>query len=106
MRGPFPLDSSRVDILVIPGRPGIYGISNTSDVPTYLARADTDLNTALKHWIDKYRFFWFEYALSPKEAYFLECKAFHQNSKRKLENEFHPGPPEDSKLKCPVCGVT
>jgi hypothetical protein len=106
MRGPFPLNSSRVDILVIPGRPGVYGISNTSDSPTYIARAETDLNIALKRWAEKYKFFWFEYALSPKEAYLLECEAFHKNSKKRLENKLHPGPPENIKLKCPVCGVT
>jgi hypothetical protein len=106
MRGPFPLNSSRVDILVIPGRQGVYGISKTSDSPTYIARADTDLSVALKRWIEKYKFFWFEYALSPKEAYFLECEAFHKNTKKRLENELHPGPPENIKLKCPVCGVT
>jgi len=107
MRGPFPLDSSRIDLLVIPERPGVYGVSNTPESPTYIARSDADLSIALKHWINKYKFFWFDYALSPKEAYVLECKAFHkQNTKSKLENKLHPGPPENIKLKCPVCGIT
>ncbi|MEO0094259.1 MAG: hypothetical protein ABIK67_08415 [candidate division WOR-3 bacterium] len=104
MRGPFALEVSRIDILIVPNRPGVYGISNTPNRPTYVARSDTDLNLALKRWVGKYKYFWFEYALSPKEAYLLECQAFHKNADKGLENELHPGPPENIKLKCPVCG--
>lgn len=105
MRGPFPLNSSRVDILVIPGRPGVYEVSNTADSPVYLARSDSDLSLALRRWVGKYKFFWFEYAISPKDAYLMECEAFHKCLKAHLENNLHPGPPDDTKLKCPVCGV-
>lgn len=104
MRGPFTLEASRIDILIIPNRPGVYGISNTSSAPTYVARSDTDLSTALKRWIGKYKFFWFEYALSPKDAYLQECEVFHKDSKKQLENRLHPDPPERIKIKCPFCG--
>ena len=104
MRGPFPLNSSRVDILVNPGRPGVYEVSNTVDAPGYLARSDSDLSLALRRFVGKYKFFWFEYAISPKDAYIMECVAFHKCSKAKLENNLHPGPPDNEKLKCPVCG--
>ncbi len=104
MRGPFPLDASRIDLLIIPDRPGVYGISNGSTFPTYIARSDNNLNISLKHWIGKYKFFWYEYAISPKDAYILECQTFHkQKSKSNLENNFHPEPPDRSNLKCPLC---
>lgn len=105
VRGPFPLEASRIDILVIPKCPGVYGISNTANKPTYIARSDADLNTALKRWIGKYKFFWFCYAISPKEAYLLECKAYHRHLNSKLENEIHPEAPENIKLACPICGT-
>lgn len=104
MRGPFPLDASRIDLLIIPDRPGVYGISNTSIGPTYIARSDYNLNVSLKHWIGKYKFFWYEYALSPKDAYVLECQTFHKHKiKSNLENNFHPEPPDRTNLKCPLC---
>ncbi len=106
MRGPFPLDASRIDLLIIPDHAGIYGVSNTSTCPSYIARSDSNLNVALKHWIGKYKFFWYEYAMTPKDAYVLECQTFHkQKEKNNLENNFHPEPPERTDLKCPLCGV-
>ena len=105
MRGPFSLDASRIDLLIIPNRPGVYGVSSTTICPAYIARSDSDLNIALKHWIGKYKFFWFEYAISSKDAYVIECETFHkQKDKNKLENNFHPEPQERTGLKCPICG--
>ncbi|MDH5185983.1 MAG: hypothetical protein OEW70_02830 [candidate division WOR-3 bacterium] len=100
------MDASRIDLLIIKGRPGVYGIANTRDSIGYLGRSDFDLNTALKHWIGKYKFFWFEYAISQKDAFIQECTAFHRQIEKRniLENVIHPGPPDKVKLKCPVCG--
>jgi hypothetical protein len=105
MRGPYPLNSTRVDLLIIPGRPGIYEVANATDSPVYLARSESDLSLALRRWVGKYKFFWFEYAVSPKDAYIIECETFHKCLKARLENNLHPGPPDNTNLKCPVCGV-
>jgi len=68
MRGPFPLDESRVDLLVINGKAGVFGVSGNRKTIDYVGRADFDLKKTLLPYIGKYRFFWFEYAISQDDA--------------------------------------
>lgn len=68
MRGPFPLDESRIDLLIIKGKPGVFGVSNYRNKIAYVGRSDFDLKTTLKHYIGKYQFFWFEHAISQDDA--------------------------------------
>jgi len=68
MRGPFPLDKSRIDLLIIKGKPGVFGVSNNQKSIEYLGRSDFDLKATLSHYIGKYKLFWFEYAISQDDA--------------------------------------
>lgn len=104
MRGPFPLTDLRIDLLVNPNIPGIFALSNDSQKISFLGRADYDLRGTLKKWVSDYKFFWYEYAISPQDAFFQECRLFHKD-KDNLENKYHPEKPESTKLKCPICGT-
>ena len=68
MRGPFPLDESRIALFIIGGKSGVFGVSNNRKTIDYVGRADFDLKKTLKPYIGKYRFFWFEYAISQNDA--------------------------------------
>ena len=68
--------------------------------------ADEDLNNRLKAWVgSKYKFFKFDYATSPKNAFEKECELWHDygGPQGKLDNERHPQRPNGTDWKCPRC---
>lgn len=73
----------------------------------YVGRSDTDLQKRLLDHVNEphYKSFKFSYADSPEEAYYKECKQYHEYEKSgKLRNEKHPDCPDGmGHLRCPVC---
>ena len=72
-------------------------------VVEYYGRSDTDLNSEIKKWIDRYERFKFFYATSPKSAFLKECKNYHAFDKNKIDNKTHPEKPENTDYECPYC---
>lgn len=106
MRGPYLLRPLQVDILVPATIGGIYCLGEKKNKVAVVARSDRNLRDAIKaHW-NEYEFFWYEPALSLREAYISECYAFHRYAASgTLERTEHPKPPDKIDIKCPVCGV-
>lgn len=107
LRGPFPLTRDGVDAAVTFAMPGTYALGHINQhdqfVVEYAGRADDDVNARLKdHVPEPYQKFKFEYYASAKEAYFKECRIYHDFRPR--DNKIHPAAPKGSYLSCPVCG--
>ena len=105
MRGPYLLRPLQVDLSVPVKVGGVYCLAKAGGEMCYVGRADRDLREKLKtHW-PEYQHFWYETALSAREAYAGECRAYH----KLLGNGHagageHPKPPDKVDVKCPVCG--
>ncbi len=106
MRGPYLLRPLQVDISVPERVGGIYCLAKNPRQIAVVARVERNLKDAIKaHW-KEYEFFWYEPALSPKEAYVNQCYIFHRCLEQgTLEIKDHPHPPEKVETKCPICGV-
>ncbi|MEO0073352.1 MAG: hypothetical protein ABIK43_01655 [candidate division WOR-3 bacterium] len=105
MRGPYLLRPLQVDISV-PGRVGgVYCLAKNPRRVEVVARTESNLREAIKsHW-NKYEFFWYEPAVSPRDAYVNQCYVYHRYAdKGELTDVSHPQPPEKTDVKCPVCG--
>jgi hypothetical protein len=111
---PF-LNNDKIDEQVEKNKLGVYGLDRGSEKDPfkvyYVGRADSCLNTRLKKHVGEkygnstYKWFKYEYANSVKEAYEKECQCYHHfGGKDKLDNDVHPKKPENTNLKCPVCG--
>jgi len=107
MEGPYPLDMPTIDEKVSKLSPGNYALGRKNDNGTflisYIARADTDLNSELKAWIEKTDkpLFKFRYALSARDAFGIECENYHDFVRDKKGD--HPRRPEGTNWKCPRC---
>jgi hypothetical protein len=103
LQGPYPL-SQAGDVYVKSG-PGVYALSRDRERITFMGRSDTDLHLRIRQspeQADGYRYFWFEDAESPKDAYLKECAYFHEY--RPPDNLNHPAVPAGTDWKCPVKG--
>jgi len=102
------LTRENVDASVTRISAGVYLLDRTS-TPTgafnndYVGRSDTDLNARLKTWVGRYNWFKFEYCTSPKAAFDLECKLYHDYMPR--DNAIHPDRPTNSGWKCLRCRI-
>jgi hypothetical protein len=73
-------------------------------VVEYVGRSDKDLRKRLKeHKEEGYRNFKFSYAKNAEEAYYKECRNYHDFGEDKiLDNQYHPDKPnEQNNLRCP-----
>lgn len=106
MRGPYLLRPLQVDISVPDRVGGVYCLAKKPKQIVFVARAERNLREAIKsHW-KEYEFFWYEPALSPREAYINQCYIYHRYAEcGTLEQHEHPKPPDKIEVKCPVCGV-
>ncbi len=95
-----------VGIVVTRDFPGTYVLSRDGTHADYIGRSDSNLKERLlKHKNNGYyRYVWFDYAVSPKEAYEVECEWYHRYGP--LNNVFHPGVPGSSHLICPICSFS
>ncbi len=103
---PSPFEREIVN-LVVPRRPGVYVFyrGEWPGIPAYVGRSDTDLRSrilasAAHHW--GIRWFSFQDAPSPLEAFDLECGYYH--TLRPTDNLMHPDAPAGTDIACPVCG--
>ncbi len=105
MRGPYLLRPLQVDISVPDKIGGVYCLSKNSRKIEIVARAERNLRDAIKaHW-KEYEFFWYEPALTPREAYLNQCYIYHRFCENGNGAHEHPKPPEKVEIKCPVCGA-
>lgn len=104
------LTNEKIDSLVTQTKPGVYALDKTTGAGfqvSYVGRADIDLNRRLKDWVGKYKYFKFEYATSPKDAFEKECELWHDfgGPQGKLDNDKHPERPDETNWKCPKCDI-
>jgi len=103
------LTNENIDKVVTKTSPGVYVLDRTTGggfQVNYVGRAEKDLNARLKDWVGtKYKYFKFEYATSPKNAFEKECEIWHDYGglEGKLDNEKHPERPDGTDWKCPKC---
>jgi len=103
MKGPYPL--SEVYDYVKKTWPGAYILSRDGEVAHYVGRSDKDVASRIKDsagTAGDYQYFWFEYASSPMQAYYLECEWYHKYLPP--DNTNHPGAPPGTYWLCPVPG--
>ena len=103
MRGPYSL--SEVDDYVKNNSPGAYILSSDGKVAHYVGRSDSDLASRISNSARErtdYKFFWFEYATSPMQAFYLECEWYHKYMP--TDNINHPSVPPGTYWRCPVTG--
>jgi len=107
MNGPFTLNSATIDLRAERTAPGTYKASNSKTAVKYVGRSDVDVNARLKDHVGVYRYFWYEYATSPRAAFQKECTLWHHHggAQGRLDNINHPARPAGSGWKCPVCSI-
>ena len=112
MKGPYKLTAEKIDEVVTRKSPGNYALGKMVKISfavSYVGRSDDDLNSQLKYWAgktDKYEYFSFSYATSPKDAFEKECKNYHDfGGSERLDNNQHPQRSEGKDWRCPLCDV-
>ena len=101
--GPYPINN--VDLYVRPSSPGVYILSRDGRTATYVGRSDVDVGARIKQSAREgygYTYFWFEYASSPRDAYYKECKYYHRYNPP--DNTNHPAAPSGTNWRCPEIG--
>ena len=73
----------------------------------YIGRSDTDLQKRMltHNYLDKLSYFIFQYVDTPREAFLLESKWWHDCVSRRipLYNKVHPSAPKHIPCTCPYC---
>jgi hypothetical protein len=110
MSAAYELTSKKIDEVVAKTSAGNYALGHVSDSPfrvNYVGRSDDDVRGRLKQWVGSdYTSFKFSSALSARAAFEKECQNYHDfGGTEKLDNKEHPGRPDGTSLKCPICGV-
>ncbi len=108
MQGPYRLNIKTIDEKVSKISSGNYAIGRRNENGTFLfrviGRANKDLNSKLKSWLNKTDkpLFKFRYSESAHEAFNTECVIYHDFAKKgKIK---HPKRPATTDWKCPRCG--
>lgn len=84
---------------------GIYLFSRNGYTVDYVGRSDNDINARIKSSAKEgygYKYFWFDYATSPMDAYKKECFYYHKYNPP--DNSIHPAVPSGTNWRCPVDG--
>ena len=111
MDGRYVLTKNEIDKVVTSTSAGhcalghYKGNGSKTFIVMYVGRADSDRAGRLKdHVGEKYSWFKFSYATSPKAAFEKECKNYHDfGGSQKLDNKIHPDRPVGAQWKCPDC---
>ena len=111
MYGPYRFSVNEIDCVVQHVSPGNYALGYMKNPSTfviqYVGRSDTDVAQRLKQHIwngESYSHFKFSYANLPTDAYYKECKNYHDcDGSKFLNNRNHPDAPNGSWLVCPIC---
>jgi len=105
------LSKEKVDEMISQKSAGVYVLDRIREGGfhiNYVGRSDDDVNERLKKWFgSKYKWFRFDYASSPKNAFEKECIIYHDNGgpEGKLDNEQHPDRPANANWQCPSCHI-
>lgn len=105
------LSEGRINRTVTRTAPGVYVLDKTTGglfQVSHVGRSDDDVKARLKqHVRSTYKYFKFDYATSPKNAFEKECELYHDfgGPEGKLDNNVHPGRPKDTDWKCPKCNT-
>lgn len=109
MEGPYNLVINTIEEKVAKISPGTYALGRKNENGTflvsYIGRADNDLTSKLKSWIDRTDrpLFKFRYAMSARDAFGMECENYHDFVKNSKNN--HPERPANTNWKCPRCQI-
>lgn len=106
---PLLFTEKNVRRYVAEDRPGVYVLGNDVNgfKPCYVGRSDRSIRRRLlthNHLYD-FEYFIFKYTKDEKEAFYGECKWWHDcnNQGAILANKIHPDSPSDNNLECPYC---
>jgi len=104
LSGPFVLSVGAVEEAIRGKISGVYVLSTKAggDINCRrVGRADDDLGMTIKDFVGLYSHFSYASALSPAQAYAMECEFYH--SGKLPENPAHPMKPAGCHWICPVC---
>jgi hypothetical protein len=96
------LTEETINSFVTKTSPGVYVLDGSATGAfnvDYVGRSDSDLAGRLKQWVGSYRYFRAVYCSSPKEAFELECKVYH--NLHPIDNKAHPARPAGTNYPCP-----
>ncbi len=102
LTGPFPSDQATGIVPV--GYPGVYVLSRDGRTASYVGRSDSELGVRIRQSAAEgpgYRWFWYDLASSPMDAYRKECWLYH-HYEGGLHNLIHPAVPTGANWRCPV----
>jgi hypothetical protein len=103
MRGPFVLSKSCVNMVVPPQVRGVFALSNSKDSLEILKHSDDSACEEIKGFFTQFKYFWFELAANPHEAFNIECEIYHGRLTPHNNGKVHPKAPEDSGWHCSIC---
>jgi len=98
-----PYDLNNIDYIMTKKLPGVYILSRDGRYAHYVGRSDNDLANRIKSSAKEgigYKYFFVEYASSPRDAYLKECEYYHKYNPP--DNTNHPAVPEGTNWRCPV----
>ena len=99
-RGRFPLEE--VNEHFAEDQIGVYIITKGLNNVDYVGRSDSDIRERFyksREEGEKYRYYWFKYLTSPRNAFLLECKMYHKY--HPPDNTNHPQVPSGTYWRCP-----
>ena len=107
MDGPYYLSEKDIHHHLKEASCGVYLLSRGNKAVHYVGRSETNLRSSLKQHLRKgiYSQFWFELTKSALDAYYLECRLYHDYMPEDNQNK-HPTAAPDSTWKCPVAGCS
>ena len=103
LRVVYPIN--KVDYYVTELFPGVYILSKNGKTAAYVGRSDYNVASRVKQSVKEghgYKYFWFEYASSAKNAYYKECQFYHHYEPP--DNTNHPSVPPGQYWRCPQKG--
>ncbi|MEO0236253.1 MAG: hypothetical protein ABIM02_05970 [candidate division WOR-3 bacterium] len=103
LRGPYLIEEVNKYVREI--SPGVYILSRDGRTAAYVGRSDTDVGSRIKQSAKEgygYKYFWYEYASSPRDAYYKECEYYHKY--KPDDNTNHPSVPPGKNWRCPIEG--
>lgn len=112
MQGPFSLTTSNINAVITKSTPGVYVLYVAyKGRELYVGRSDTNIRERLGDHVgersptarSEYKYFTFDYATSPKNAFDRECSLYHYH--QPSDNQNHPKRPTGARWKCPRCNI-
>jgi hypothetical protein len=103
MRGPFTLSVPSLNMIAPLTRVCVYCLSNLRDSVQVIRRSEQGIRAELRKHVGQYKYFWLAPAISPREAFNIECDAWHRNARQTPSDLGHPLPASGTDWVCPHC---